>query len=544
MAGLNQKSILAMIKEFRRNWHTLCNSERTTVCGADSMLLALQLSMAENNKQHSGEFTVSLSDIILTWKYFLHEKLNLPVENIKVIDHYEDIRKIYDDFLKNSNMLDLIDVYKKCSDLTSNRENYENISPVRLLAKKIIYSYLNLLVNSKNDLALAHILNIPDRGLGREAFTDLKHAAREKQMSIFLVATSFIRTIELGGRGYAPSPSDPLRTHVKGLSNFINFIDKLDEILGEISNPSIAGGRILSVIKMQLIKGQNSRDPFYKAVEEVAQDLDLRIKNIINSQQGDVALSTTDISPARPKSHAINHGTAYCGRDTVKALLVLLDEEAASAPTKNKAELLYDNENTIHPNGTSVLTLFRSPTQVDNSLMKPLRERIHKSMEEKKIKTKQTLIRSQFACTYKDDCMISKDKWNNVNSASKPLCVLHMENDLSEGVNSSVGRPAIGTSSGNVHLGRSKKEKVARKSSSLTGNTSSKRKQVDLDDENILCDNGNEPLQRKIVKIPKTSKDLQNKLDGKLLRAAKSNRCTTKDKLITGQTKLTQFFRL
>ncbi|XP_068828344.1 PCNA-interacting partner isoform X1 [Capricornis sumatraensis] len=580
MAGLNQKSILDMIKEFRRNWHTLCNSERTTVCGADSMLLALQLSMAENNKQHSGEFTVSLSDIILTWKYFLHEKLNLPVENIKMIDHYEDIRKIYDDFLKNSNMLDLIDVYKKYSDLTSNCENYVNISPsrlldflsgreyavddetdfsepaspmskhnqenekVRLLAKKIIYSYLNLLVNSKNDLALAHILNIPDRGLGREAFTDLKHAAREKQMSIFLVATSFIRTIELGGKGYAPSPSDPLRAHIKGLSNFINFIDKLDEILGEISNPSIAGGRILSVIKMQLTKGQNSRDPFYKAVEEVAQDLDLRIKNIINSQQGDVALSTTDISPARPKSHTINHGTAYCGRDTVKALLVLLDEEAASAPTKNKAELLYDDENTIHPNGTSVLTLFRSPTQVDNSSMKPLRERIHKSMEEKKIKTKQTLIRSQFACTYKDDCMISKDKWNNVNSTSKPLCVLHMENDLSEGVNSSVGRPTIGTSSGNVHLGRNEKEKVARKSSNLTGNTSSKRRQVDLDDENILCDNGNEPLQYKIVKIPKTSKDLQNKLDGKLLRVAKTNRCTTKDKLITGQTKLTQFFRL
>ncbi|XP_059790750.1 PCNA-interacting partner isoform X1 [Balaenoptera ricei] len=580
MAVLNRKSVLDMIKEFRRNWHTFCNSERTTVCGADSMLLALQLSMAENNKQYSGEFTVSLSDVLLTWKYLLHEKLNLPVENMKVIDHYENIRKIYDDFLKNSNMLDMIDVYKKCNVLTSNYENYANISPsqlwdflsgrqyavddetdfsepvspmskhnqdnekVQLLAKKIIYSYLNLLVNSKNDLALAHILNIPDRGLGREAFTDLKHAAREKQMSIFLVATSFIRTIELGGKGYAPSPSDPLRTHIKGLSNFINFIDKLDEILGEIPNPSIAGGRILSVIKMQLIKGQNSRDPFYKAVEEVAQDLDLRIKSIINSQQGDLALSTTDISPARPKSHAINHGTAYCGRDTVKTLLVLLDEEAASAPTKNKAELLYDDENTIHHNGTSILTLFRSPTQVNNSSMKPLRERIHMSVQEKTIKMKQTLIRSQFACTYKDDCMISKDKWNNVNSASKPLCVLHMENDLSGGVNSSVGRPTIGTSSGNVHLDRSKNEKVARKSISLTGNKSSKRKQVDLDDENILCDNGNEPPQHKNVKIPKASKDLQSKLDGKLVRVAKSNKCTAKDKLITGQTKLTQFFRL
>ncbi|XP_017748941.1 PREDICTED: PCNA-interacting partner isoform X4 [Rhinopithecus bieti] len=274
MAVLNQKSVLDMIKEFRKNWRALCNSERTTLCGADSMLLALQLSMAENNKQHSespgwadrfnpevqdqpgqhgktsclqkntkisqvwwsasvvpatweaehsGEFTVSLSDVLLTWKYLLHEKLNLPVENMEVTDHYEDIKKIYDDFLENSNMLDLIDVYKKCRILTSNCENNNTICPsqlldflsgkqyavgdetdlsiptsptskynqdnekVQLLARKIIFSYLNLLVNSKNDLAVAHILNIPDRGLGREAFTDLKHAAREKQMSIFLV---------------------------------------------------------------------------------------------------------------------------------------------------------------------------------------------------------------------------------------------------------------------------------------------------------------------------------------------------------------------
>ncbi|XP_045409054.1 PCNA-interacting partner isoform X2 [Lemur catta] len=552
-------------------WQRTTNRDRShSVAQAGHDILALY---------HSGEFTVSLSDVFLTWKYLLHEKLNLPIENVKVIDHYEDIRKTYDGLLKNSNMLDLIDVYQRCKILTSNCENntispsqlrdflsgrqhaegdetdlYVPVSPmskqnqdnekVQLVARKIFFSYLNLLVNSKNDLALAHILNIPDRGLGREAFTDLKRAAREKQMSIFLVATSFIRTLELGGKGYAPSPSDPLRTHVKGLSNFINFIDKLDEILGEISNSSIAGGRILSVIKMQLIKGHNSRDPFYKAVEEVAQDLDLRIKNIINSQQGGVAVSTTDISPARPKSYAINHGTAYCGRDTVKTLLVLLDEEAATIPTKNKAELLYDDENTIHHNGTSILTLFRSPTQVNNSLMKPLRERIHKSIQEKKVKMKQTLIRSQFACTYKDDCMISKDNWNNVNSASKPLHVLHMENDLSEGINSPVGRSTIGTSFGNVHLDRSKNEKLSRKSSSQTGNKTSKRKQVDLDGENILCDNGNDPPQHKNVKIPKTSNNSHNKLECKLARVARGSKCTAKDKLIIGQTKLTQYFRL
>ncbi|XP_054301653.1 PCNA-interacting partner isoform X6 [Pongo pygmaeus] len=436
MAVFNQKSVLDMIKEFRKNWRALCNSERTTLCGADSMLLALQLSMAENNKQHSGEFAVSLSDVLLTWKYLLHEKLNLPVENMDVTDDYEDIRKIYDDFLKNSNTLDLIDVYQKCRALTSNCENYNTISPSQLLD---FLSGKQYAVGDENDLSIP------------TSPTSKYNHDNEK------VATSFIRTIELGGKGYAPPPSDPLRTHVKGLSNFINFIDKLDEILGEIPNPSIAGGQILSVIKMQLIKGQNSRDPFYKAIEEVAQDLDLRIKNIINSQEGVVAVSTTDISPARMK---------------------------------------------------------------------------------------QTLIRSQFACTYKDDYMISKDNWNNVNLASKPLCVLHMENDLSEGVNSSVGRSTIGTSFGNVHLDRSKNEKVSRKSTSQTGNKSSKRKQVDLDGENILCDNGNEPPQHKNAKIPKKSNDSQNKLYGKLAKVAKSNKCTAKDKLIPGQAKLTQFFRL
>ncbi|KAM4839654.1 PCNA-interacting partner isoform X8 [Urocitellus parryii] len=487
MAVLNQKSVLDMIKAFRRNWHVLCDSERTTLCGADSMLLALQLSMAENNKQHYEEFTVSLSDVLMTWKFLLHEKLNLPLEDMQVVDHYEDIKKIYDDFLTNSNMVDLIDIYKKCRILTSNCENNDMISPM---------------------------------------------------------ATSFIRTLELGGKGYAPSPSDPLRKHVKGLSNFIHLIDKLNEILGEIPSPSIAGSRILSVIKVQLTKGQNSRDPFYKAVEEAAQALDLRIKNIINSQQEAVAVSTPDISPARPKSHAINHDTSYCGRDTVKTLLVLLDEEAARAPTRNKAELLYGDESTIHCNATSILTLFTSPTQVNNSSVKPLRERIYKSMQEKKNKMTQTLIRSQFACTYKDDYMISKDKWNNMNSASEPLCVLHMENNLAEGIKSSVGKSTIATSSGNVHLDRSENDKVSRKSSGQTGNKSSKRKQVDLDGENILCDNRNEPPQHKNVKKPKTSKDSQNKLDNEVTKVAKGKKYTSKAKFITGQTKLTQFFRL
>ncbi|KAM5289370.1 PCNA-interacting partner isoform 14-T14 [Ctenodactylus gundi] len=401
MAVLNQKSVWDMIKDFRKNWRAFCNSERTTVCGADSMLLTLQLSMAENNKQHHGEFAVSLSEVLMTWKYLLHEKLNLSVENMEVVDHYEDIKKIYDAFLMNSNMLDLIDIYKKSRIMTSNCEDSEMMSPIQL----------------RDFLSGREYREDDETGLSSPT-SPLKHNRDNEK-----VATSFIRALELGGKGYAPSPSDPLRTHVKGLSNFINFIDRLEEVLGETPNPS-------------------------------------------------------------------------------------------------------------------------SPTQVNKSLMKPLKERVQKLMQEKKVKMKQTLIRSQFSCTYKDDYVINKDKGNYINSASKPLAILHMGNDLSEGVNSSVGGSTNGTSSGNVHLDRNKNDKVSRKSNIQTGNKSSKRKQVYLDGENILCDHGSEPPQHKNVKISKTSNNAQNILDDKLARIAKGNKYPAKDKLITGQTKLTQFFRL
>ncbi|KFZ52101.1 PCNA-interacting partner, partial [Antrostomus carolinensis] len=334
MIAFPQK-ILNLIKCFRRQWPLFSNSERTTVCGADCMLMVLQLSMAEVNKQHHGDFTVSLSDVLETWKYLLHDKLGLSYENMKEPENYADQKKAYHAFLARSNMLDLIDICQKCYGLGLVSEE-ESIAPVQLLAfisgimnvqesddsvlstpstpvkrqsqenvkvtilaKKCVYSYLSLLVNSKDDLALAHILNVPDRGLGREAFTNLKHASQNRKMSIFLMATSFIRTTELGGRGCASSLFDPLRVHVKGLSNLVNFIDKLQEIVGETLNLRIAGGRILSTVKMHLIKGRSNGDPFCQAAEEVVQDLDLKIKNIIDSQHEVLTASTTGVSPAR-----------------------------------------------------------------------------------------------------------------------------------------------------------------------------------------------------------------------------------------------------
>lgn len=49
--------------------------------------------------------------------------------------------------------------------------------------------------------------------------------------------TSFVRALQLGGRSYAPAESDPLRKHIKGLSDFVQFVDNLEEILGEVPDP-------------------------------------------------------------------------------------------------------------------------------------------------------------------------------------------------------------------------------------------------------------------------------------------------------------------
>ncbi|XP_009558807.2 LOW QUALITY PROTEIN: PCNA-interacting partner [Cuculus canorus] len=577
-----QQKVLNLIKRFRRQWPLFSDSERTTVCGADCMLMALQLSMAEVNKQHHGDFTVSLSDVLETWKYLLHDKLELSYENMTEPENYADLKKAYDAFLARSNMLDLIDIYRKCYSLglvdeddhivpvqllefisgimnveeTSgsvlstptrfNKQGQETVK-VAILAKKCVCSYLSLLVNSKDDLALAHILNVPDRGLGREAFTNLKHASQKRRMSIFLIATSFIRTVELGGRGCESSLFDPLKVHVKGLSDFVHFIDKLQEIVGETLDQRIAGGRILSTVKMHLIKGRSNGDPFCQAVEEVVQDLDLKIKNIIDSQQETLTASTTGVSPARPKLHSINHGTSYCGRDTVKVLLVLLDEEAVSPPTQNKAELLHDDESLNLFGITSVLTLFKSPAQLNRSSPQPLRQRVQKSVGEKTFKMKQSSIKSQFACTYKNELSEIKGRLF-LSSDQMPTCIhptpkQHLNAAcLTEGMNSCLDVPVLGTISENVHQTRSYTEMG--KLSCQPRNKNSKNEQMDLNNDKVICDKESEPSLQKNAKRPKTSNNPQKELDSKVSGKRKQSKTTSKNKLIPGQAKLTCFFRL
>lgn len=67
-------------------------------------------------------------------------------------------------------------------------------------------AYLELLVNSRSEFALARCFNIPDRELGLSTFTDLKHEAQKKNMPMYQVIyyrtlCNEIKIIFFGGGG-------------------------------------------------------------------------------------------------------------------------------------------------------------------------------------------------------------------------------------------------------------------------------------------------------------------------------------------------------
>ncbi|KAJ8032807.1 PCNA-interacting partner [Holothuria leucospilota] len=101
--------------------------------------------------------------------------------------------------------------------------------------RKLLLSYISLLVNSADELALARCLCLPDRGLSHKGFTALKHLAAKKQMSMFLTTFSFVfemRREKATSESYAP-----LFPYSKALGEFVDLADKLMIITQDI--PSV-----------------------------------------------------------------------------------------------------------------------------------------------------------------------------------------------------------------------------------------------------------------------------------------------------------------
>uniref|UniRef100_H2MPE7 PCNA-interacting partner n=1 Tax=Oryzias latipes TaxID=8090 RepID=H2MPE7_ORYLA len=543
-----------MVKTFRRERHRVSQSERTTVHGADSMLMVLQLAMADVNKKRGGEFQVSLSDVLMAWKHLLVEKLQLPPPSSARLENHDVILEAYNSFLKSSNTVDLVDVLATCQQLKV-LDPEELVSPVKMAVRRVFCSYLSLLINSKNDLALALTLNVPNRNLGQQAFTDIRHAARDNGTSLFLALTSFIRAIQLGGKGYAPAESNPLRRHVKGLLEYIQFMDSLEEILGEIPDPSACGARLVMAIRGALVKGRGSGEPVYAAAEETSKELTERIFQLHQIQKRPADENGTGISPARPKAYAVNHATAYGGRDTVKVLMALLDEEALTPPCRNKADLLCEDQPVLSGSeGTCILLLFRSPQVSTGGSPEPLRNRVQNRLNLLKPKARDRVVRSQFACTYKEEELplsrvLDFPSLSQVSTCVHPTPKTKTAHDdrfssnLKDGATvessstSLIQEPNTGqraSASLKQRTGAAQNEGTAPCGGKKTGvqmqRKSNKRKQLDHGQDN---GSENEP--------PEKNRHIQVSAKGPGRNVSKASK---KTKLLAGQGKLTSFFRV
>lgn len=113
---------------------------------------------------------------------------------------------------------------------------------------------------------------------------------------------------------------------------------------------------------------------------------------------------------------------------------------------------------------------------------------------------------------------------------------------MTEGMNSCLDVPVLGTISENVHQTRNYTEMG--KLSCQPRNKNSKNEQMDLNNDKVICDKESEPSLQKNTKRSKTSNSPQKELDSKITGKRKHSKTATKNKLIAGQAKLTHFFRL
>ena len=57
-----------------------------------------------------------------------------------------------------------------------------------MYVERLILGYLHLMINSRSEIALARIINTPDRELDHRAFTAVKHVAQSKGLGMYQVS--------------------------------------------------------------------------------------------------------------------------------------------------------------------------------------------------------------------------------------------------------------------------------------------------------------------------------------------------------------------
>ncbi|XP_060565444.1 PCNA-interacting partner-like [Ruditapes philippinarum] len=219
----------------------------------------------------------------------------------------------------------------------------------------VFLSYLELIVNSRSELALARVFNVPERELTHSAFTAVKHESRQKKMTMYQTATSFIMKIRLGGKGYAPDCNNPLGAHVKGIGEFVSLMHRMETVIEEDPDIRSACRRTVNILKREMLKCRDSKIR-NSNVESVSQLLHAQIADIIDELDKNIVVT--------PDKTAANGGS-LTSRRARKALRQLLDKLATVDDDMSSLDHLTDiySSQRTPLRFPSVISQFRSPEE-------------------------------------------------------------------------------------------------------------------------------------------------------------------------------------
>ncbi|XP_064086644.1 PCNA-interacting partner-like [Macrobrachium nipponense] len=221
-----------------------------------------------------------------------------------------------------------------------------------LYVEHLILAHIRLLVNTRDELAIATLCSMPGREITQQGFYDIKEEAQKKNMSIYQTILSFIMRLRLGGKGYQADPDCPLLLHSKPLGEFVDSIMKLQNIVEEEPNPRKGAVRVLSLIKNGLlrIRGRALKAACIEKVWEIVYSAFCRL-----TQDPDDNGEPKDVGD-KPKLQQTTGALRPC----LKLLIALCDE--ASSRGAEEVDSLSENFVTQCNSSKKTTTPIRIPT--------------------------------------------------------------------------------------------------------------------------------------------------------------------------------------
>ncbi|XP_075547271.1 PCNA-interacting partner-like [Dermacentor variabilis] len=231
---------------------------------------------------------------------------------------------------------------------------------------RIVNAFLRILVNSRDELALATAMASPVIQLPHDAFTELKRLSLEKKSPMCQTAVSYVVRARLGGDSYAAPEDCPLKPYICKLAAFVDVLHKLQTAVEE-DPTDVAIANILSTLARR-IRTASGHGLVWETVVRCKAEL-VQLAQMFQKQ------GTENMDGA-------NDGTL--GIDTLCVLRRLSDFLSTRRVTCSPVSVIYNlNTNSTPLNIPHLLEYFKTPEpeSEDDEYDVPLTKRLSEKFE-------------------------------------------------------------------------------------------------------------------------------------------------------------------